>query len=196
MNDAVRMSERQGGGEVPQDAKCVTQRERAFPTQSSAQRLASNERHGVIERVSILRRRKHRNDQRVLELRGEVDLAPESLDAHLRGQLWREHLDDDLASETRLFRHEHARHTAHKLMLEGVRTAEATSGVGRGARRPRMVRVRVGRKLRQGGGVGQPTQGLPGLRARRVTRVQSLSRFGLTPIGWLISPHHRCDIHG
>jgi hypothetical protein len=60
----------------------------------------------------------------MLELRGEVDLAAESLDADLGGQLGRQHLDDHFTAETPFFGHEHARHTAAELVLERVVTAK------------------------------------------------------------------------
>ena len=59
-----------------------------------AQRLAGDERHRIVEERSCCGR--GRNDQRVLQLRGELDLAAESLDADFRGQLGWEEFDDTL----------------------------------------------------------------------------------------------------
>ena len=61
----------------------------------------------------------------MLQARGELDLAPESLLAHRRRELGREHFHDDEAVERDLARDEHARHPAPaELVLEGVRIAE------------------------------------------------------------------------
>ena len=62
---------------------------------------------------------------RVLQLRGELDLAAEAVDVETRAELGRQHLDDDLAAERRLLGDEHAAHPpAAELALEAVGAAE------------------------------------------------------------------------
>jgi hypothetical protein len=61
----------------------------------------------------------------VPERGGELDLAAEAVRAHVGRQLGREQLDDDLAAEAGLLRHEHAAHgAAAQLALEGVAAGE------------------------------------------------------------------------
>jgi hypothetical protein len=48
----------------------------------------------------------------VLQLGGQLDLAPEPLDVHAGGQLRQEHLDHDFPVQGALRRQEHARHPA------------------------------------------------------------------------------------
>ena len=62
---------------------------------------------------------------RMLQLGGELDLAPEPIHAHAGGELGEQHLDDDPAAERGLVRQEDARHAAPaQLALEPVGVAE------------------------------------------------------------------------
>jgi len=62
---------------------------------------------------------------RVLQLGGELDLTPESLDVHGRGQFGWKDLHHDLAPERQLLGHKYPRHsTATQLALEGIVAAE------------------------------------------------------------------------
>ena len=61
----------------------------------------------------------------MLELRGELDLPAEPIDAHAGGELGQEHLDHDLAAQRGLVRQEDARHAAAaQLALEAVGAAQ------------------------------------------------------------------------
>ena len=120
MHHPVGVSERERRHDVAPDAKCVAERKRPVAAQASPQRLPCDERHCVVQELSLLRGGEHGDDQRVLQLRGELDLAAESFDADFRGKLRGEEFDDHLASEAGLFRHEHARHATAQLLLERV----------------------------------------------------------------------------
>ena len=62
---------------------------------------------------------------RMLQPRGELDLALEPLDRHARRELRRQQLDDDLSSERELRGHEDPRHpAAAELPLDGVGRAQ------------------------------------------------------------------------
>jgi len=67
----------------------------------------------------------HGHDERVLERRGDVDLAVESLDVDAADQLGGQDLDNDFASEPGIVGHENVAHTAAaELVLERVGVAE------------------------------------------------------------------------
>ena len=73
-----------------------------------AQTLAVYKRHGVIRHTTGVARAQHRNDVRLLERRGELDLALEALGADPLRELGRQDLHNDLSSEARFVGHEHA----------------------------------------------------------------------------------------
>ncbi len=106
--------------------------------ESSAQRFALDEWHREVRKALGLPCGQQRYDVRVLEASRERNLASETLDAHHRGRLGRQHLDDDATVERHLLREEDARHPATaqlarnrvrdaegiaQLLLEGIRHA-------------------------------------------------------------------------
>ena len=125
MHDPVSMGVSEGVGDVGEDADRLAHRELALAAELSAQRLALDERHRVVEQVPGGRGRQQGNDVRVLEGGGEFDLAPETLDVDAGGHLGRQHLDDDLALERGLVREEHAAHPpATELPLDAIGVAQ------------------------------------------------------------------------
>ena len=124
--------------DVAEDAQDVGDRERRLLGQPRAQRLALDERHRVVRQAVRVARREHGNDVRLLERRRRADLALEPLGADAGGELGRQDLDDDLASEPRLVGDEDARHpAAAELALERVGSTQR--------------RLELGLKVRHGG---------------------------------------------
>ena len=124
---------------VVEDADHVAHRQRALALHACAERLALDEGHGVVQQLLVLAGREERHDVRMLELRGELDLAPEPVDVHPRGEIGRQHLDDDRPRQRALPGDEHAAHPpAHELAIElvggseggGQAFAEGIHGVG------------------------------------------------------------------
>ena len=108
MHDAVVVRIRQRTGDLAQDADRVAHRQFAMALQPDAQRLALHERHREIRQTVRLARRMQWHDVRMLQPRGEQDLALEPFQRHLRRGLRRQHLDHDRAAERDLLGHEHA----------------------------------------------------------------------------------------
>jgi hypothetical protein len=99
--------------------------ERAPAVQPRAQRLAGHVRHHEVRQLVRHPGGEHGDDVRVLERRGEEDLAPEALAVDPRGELRGEHLHDDASAERRVLGDEHARHPpAPELAAEAVGAAE------------------------------------------------------------------------
>ena len=119
------MGIREGAGNVGQDVGRSRHRQLALAGQPGPERLARDERHGVVEMAGGLAGGEQRNDVRMVQRGRDVDLEAEAVGAHPAGQLGGENFDHDLAPERLLGRHEHARHTAAaELALDGVGAAE------------------------------------------------------------------------
>ena len=89
---------------------------------------------------------------RVLESRGELDLALEPLYRKTLGHLWREYFHHDLAAERRFGRGEHARHpAAAELVPERVarvkRLLDLRSEISHGACGMRIGSARIYRRM-------------------------------------------------
>jgi hypothetical protein len=106
----VRVGQR--AGDVAQNADHFRNRQRATATQSCAQRFALDERHRVIRNAVDLTRCEERNDLRLLEARGQLNLTSEPVDVHAGHEIGVQHFHHHLASERRLLRHEDAGHAA------------------------------------------------------------------------------------
>ncbi len=124
VHDAVLVRVRERARDVAQDAHRLGDRQRPA-AQPRAQALALDERHRVVGQPVEVAGREHRDDVRLLERRGDADLALEPRRGHRRGELGREHLHDDLAAEAVLVGDEHARHAAAaELALERIAPGE------------------------------------------------------------------------
>ena len=109
------------------DPHRLSDRKLSHARELGAQRFAFDERHREIRRAIHFTRRQQRHDVRVLELCRELDLPAKALDAQLGGDVGGEHLDDDLAAEIAIHRHEDAAHPgADDLALEGIAIAEGS----------------------------------------------------------------------
>ncbi len=107
--------------QVAPEPHCLRRRERPL-LEPVAQRCPFDERHRVPERPVAVARRVERHDRRVLQRRGELDLATEPLPAGVvRAAGGRVHLDHDATVERDLGRHEDAGHApSRELPLETV----------------------------------------------------------------------------
>ena len=125
MHDSLAMRERQRIRDLDENAHCILHGELAALLEPVAQRLAAHVRHHVPEQIVVRPRREYRHDVRMLQLRGDLDLLLEARGAHLARELWRQHLDDDLAIERPLHGHEQPAHpSAAQLALEQICVAE------------------------------------------------------------------------
>jgi hypothetical protein len=115
----------QGGRHVAGDAGRVLERQLAFAVQPRAQRLALDVRHHVVENAPLPARVVERQDVRMAELGGDLDLAQEALGAHLERQLGPQHLDGHLAAVLPVRREVDDRHTpGTEFLLDLVAVAE------------------------------------------------------------------------
>ncbi len=112
VNDALLMGVGQRIYHVPQQADSLDHRQLPFTGELGAQRFAVDERHGVKEELAGLASGQNGYDVRVLQLRGELDLAAESLHAQGCRQVGRQHLDDHLTTERSLLGLVDAAHAA------------------------------------------------------------------------------------
>ena len=137
--------------------------------EARAQRLALDERHRVERQAVRVARREHRNDVRLLQRGDRPDLALEALDADALRELGRQHLDDDLPLEPRLFGDEDAAHAAAaELALEAVGVAEGVLELV-----PQLETQGVGESFIGGGGTGEDTVS----RAERLARPRLMATF-------------------
>ena len=87
--------------------------------------LARDERHRIVDEIPALAGREKGDDVGVLKLRGDLDLATEPAAVHVRDQLRRQKLDDDLSSQYAVSCHEHATHpSSAELALDVVGLGE------------------------------------------------------------------------
>ena len=91
----VRVVERVG--DLARDPHRVVDRELLLAVEPVAERLALDERHDVVEEAVGLARVEQREDVRMLQIGGELDLGEEPLGAEHRGELGVQHLERDVA---------------------------------------------------------------------------------------------------
>src|SRR5439155_18662030 len=84
--------------------------------QSLAQGFSLHERHREEQEAARLGGAKDRNDERVLQRRGELHLAAKALAGHARAALRRKDLENYHAAESALFGDEHTAHPAAQVM--------------------------------------------------------------------------------
>ena len=119
----VRVGERLGDVAENADRRANRQRSRL---KHLAQRRALDEGHGIVGKAVRLARREHGDDVRMLEPRGELDLALESRDGEPAASSGGSTLTTTLRPSARLLGDEDARHAAAaELTLDGVGGAEA-----------------------------------------------------------------------
>ena len=119
----VRVLERPGG--LGGDPKRRVHRQLPLPPEPVAERLALDERHGEPELAGGLARVVDREDVRVLQPGGELDLALEALGAERVSEIGVQHLERDRPVVPQVLGEEDGGHAAApELALEGVRCGE------------------------------------------------------------------------
>jgi hypothetical protein len=117
--------------DLAQDAHRLGDRELTGARDACTEGLPLDVGHREERQVRNLPGQEHRHNVRMLQSRGDHDLALEALEAHLRGKLWREYLHDDLAAERDLGGEKDARHPpAGELLLDRVRGAKRRLELG------------------------------------------------------------------
>ena len=100
-------------GDFAKDAAHLDRRHRPVLLEALAEVVALDVGHDEVHEILALFDRIDRNDVRVIELRGRLGFAEESLaDVGAKAQLGREHLDRDLPLQTLVARAIHDAHTA------------------------------------------------------------------------------------
>src|SRR5690348_3568436 len=99
MDDAAPMRVAQCSRYLGEYAHCFANRQPAVRREKLLHRLATDERHDVVEQSVRRARSENGYDVRMLELRRELDLLPETGRAYRAREVGRQHLDDDLAVE-------------------------------------------------------------------------------------------------
>ncbi len=79
MDDAVLVHVRQRVGDVAREEQRVAHGDVVLALESRAQRLAFDERHGVVQRAADVARREHRRNARVVELLEHLHLEEKPL---------------------------------------------------------------------------------------------------------------------
>ncbi len=103
MDHALEVRVMQCGGDLPDEADGVVDRERPLAGEPPPQRIACDEGHDVVEQVAATRGGGHqpgvveREDVRMVEARRDPDLAGEAVGAEQGAELWAEDLDGHLA---------------------------------------------------------------------------------------------------
>ena len=128
VDDAVAVGVVERAGDFGGDAHRIGDRELLLPIEPVPKDLALDERHHVEEEGIGRAGVEQRQDVRVLQVGGRLDLAEEPVGADDRGQLRPQDLDRDLAVVLEVLGEVHRRHAA-------LRPAPARSGSGRQARR-------------------------------------------------------------
>src|SRR5687767_11749585 len=106
MYDAALVRVRERREHVAKNFYNIAYRELTLAGDSGAQRFAFDERHRVVRQPVRAACSQHRDDVRVLQLRGELNLPLESLQTDGGGELGRQKLDDDSTIESRVVGHE------------------------------------------------------------------------------------------
>ena len=94
------------------DPHGVAHRELLLAVEPRAQRLALHIRHDIKEEPASLATVEQRQQIRMLQVRGDLDLAQEPLDAEHRAEFRLEHLEGDAPFMAQVARQVHGRHAA------------------------------------------------------------------------------------
>jgi len=136
MNDLMRMGVRQGIADFPSDPEGIRQRQLSFSGNSVAERFAIDEWHHVEEEAAGLARVVKLKDVRVMETRGDPDLAEKAVRADGGGEVRAEDLDRNGAVVPPIVREIDGRHpTATKLALDMVPLGQSRPDLGQHDRR-------------------------------------------------------------
>ncbi len=121
VDDPLRMGVRQRVGQLAEDAHGRPDRQALVASQPAAQRFAVDERHDVEQRAVGRTGVEEREDVRMFEMRGGLDLVEKPLGPDRRGDIPFEHLDRDVALVFEVACEVDRRHAAAaKLSLEPI----------------------------------------------------------------------------
>ncbi len=113
MNDVAVVRVRQSIGDFAQNATHFHRRYWPVLLQTHPEVIALDVRHHEVDEIVALFDRVDRNDVRMIQLRGRLGFAKESLsDVGAETELGRQHLDRDLALQPSVARAIHDSHTA------------------------------------------------------------------------------------
>jgi hypothetical protein len=125
---------------VPQHAHRFAHGQRGIALEPRTQRETIDEGHRVVGQPFGLARGEQRDDVRLLQARGELDLACEAFGRHSGGEVGGKHLHNDIAVEGDIARDEHPRHSAAAQL--------ARQRAGRAQRGLELVAQTVAREIR------------------------------------------------
>jgi len=136
----------EGQRRLARDLQRILQRELPLPCEPVAERFPLDVWHREPQQsCRRLPRVVHRQDVRMLELRGELDLPPETLSPQRHGKVWMQHLQGDPPAVLAFLGEKHGGHpAASKLALQDVARPKhrlqlvAQIGRGHGVRPPGM----------------------------------------------------------
>src|SRR5687768_6611815 len=125
VNDSLRMRVAERVGDFAQDFHRFLRWKLALSCNEGAQILTDDEWHRVVEESALRAGGVKRDDMRVLEPCGELDLAAETICVESRCEIGREDFDHYLAVELGICRDEDARHaSAAELAVDTVGRSE------------------------------------------------------------------------
>ena len=135
VDDAVAVGVVERVGHFGGDADRVVHRQLLLAAEPVADRFPLHVRHHVEEEAVRLAAVEERQDVRVLEIGGDLDLAQEPLGADDRRQFRPEHLDGDVAVVLEVLRQVDGGHAARaELALEAVAVGEGFGEAGKRVR--------------------------------------------------------------
>jgi hypothetical protein len=115
-----------GVGNVVKNPDSLSDGQLTGSLQSRAQRLSFDARHRIIKQIVFRAGKEERDDVRMLQSRGQLDLAAEAADVEPGAELGRQNFDDDIAAERDFADNEDARHPAAEVVDDFVAIAERT----------------------------------------------------------------------
>src|SRR5688500_7038835 len=125
MHDTGCMCVTQRTGHVAENVETFRDWKASLCLEPRSQRFAVDERHREVRQAVGFASGQERNDVRLLQPRGELDLALEAIRVYASGKLRRKHLHDHPAVQAILGCEKNARHSAAaKLFLYGISCTE------------------------------------------------------------------------
>ena len=125
VHDAASVGVRERVGHIAQDRQGLREGQGTGPCHTVPQRLALDVRHDVVGESVALTRVQQRQDVRMLQLRGDLDLAEEPARAQGGRQFRPQHLDGHLAAVLHVLGEPDDGHAARaKLPLQAIAVAQ------------------------------------------------------------------------
>ena len=104
MHDTLVVGMLERAGYLLRKSQCFVDGKVRLPIQPIAKTFALHVRHDVVERTVRLPGVVQREDARMVQARGEVDLPQETIGAHARGEFRPQDLDGDTAPVLQIVR--------------------------------------------------------------------------------------------